>query len=170
MGLFALGMAAAEIGFSQKEYLIKIRNLFPWGMLAAIVSVLALSSPMMGLSLEGWVSESLAGLAAACLIICCTKCILAEKNSISILRVLQSSWAVALGTFSYSLYLTHVLVLTPLNQYLHSLDISSSTIALILYTVTAPVSLVLAYAFYLKFERPFMSNFLQKRKVKDAVV
>jgi peptidoglycan/LPS O-acetylase OafA/YrhL len=31
------------------------------------------------------------------------------------------------------------------------------------------VSLVIAYLFYLVFERPFMSGFLKKRKVKDAV-
>lgn len=79
------------------------------------------------------------------------------------MKFLQAPALTALGAFSYSLYLTHVLVLTPLNQYLHSLATSSITNALILYLVTIATTLLLAYGFYLTCERPFMSGFLQKK-------
>ena len=171
VGLFALGMAGADIGFSPKQSLMRMRNSLPWGWLVTIFFGIALltDSPKFGITIM-WITDSFVGLATACLLIYCTNCVIDSKATPFVLRVFQSPWAVALGTFSYSLYLIHVLVMTPLNQYLHSLDLFPLQTNIILYAVTLPVSLVVAYSFYLVFERPFMSNFLQKRKVKDAII
>ncbi|MBW4632725.1 MAG: acyltransferase [Iphinoe sp. HA4291-MV1] len=171
LGLFALGMAAADIGFSQKQSLIRMRSLLPWSWLATIFFGFALlsESPEFGIA-KIWMTDSFVGLAAACLLIYCTNCVIDSKAKPLILRVLQSSWAIALGTFSYSLYLLHVVVITPINQYLHSLHLSPIKTDVILYAVSLPASLLLAYLFYLVFERPFMSKFLKKRKVKDTII
>lgn len=171
VGLFALGMAAADIGFSHKQSLMKMRNLLPWGWLATIFFGVALlaESPKFGIAIM-WITDSFVGLATACLLIYCTNCVIDSKATPLVLRVFQSPWAVALGTFSYSLYLIHVVVMTPVNQYLHSLHLSPLQINVILYVVSPLSSLLVAYSFYMVFERPFMSNFLQKRKVKDAII
>jgi peptidoglycan/LPS O-acetylase OafA/YrhL len=171
VGLFALGMAAADIGFSHKQSLMKMRNLLPWGWLATIFFGVALlaESPKFGIAIM-WITDSFVGLATACLLIYCTNCVIDSKATPLVLRVFQSPWAVGLGTFSYSLYLIHVVVMTPVNQYLHSLHLSHLQINVILYVVSPLSSLLVAYSFYMVFERPFMSNFLQKRKVKDAII
>jgi len=41
--------------------------------------------------------------------------------------------------------------------------------AVTLYLLSVGISLIFAYVFYLAFERPFMSGFLKKRKVKDVL-
>jgi peptidoglycan/LPS O-acetylase OafA/YrhL len=170
LGLFALGMMAADIGFSQKHYLQKIRNSLPWGLLAAMFFGIALLADMLQkFGLEIWVNELCVGLAAACLLVYCTNCIVEEKTPPLVLKILQSPGAIALGTFSYSLYLMHSIVLTVLNQYLHTLQFTPLQREIIFYTTGLSLSLLIAYIFYLIFERPFMSGFLQKRKVKDAV-
>lgn len=165
IGLFTLGMSAVEIGFSHQQYLVKLKKSLPWGLFAVISALLAVSTQWGEQTLHRWVGESLAGLATACLLIYCTKNIADNQIEAPIVKFLQAPAFTALGTFSYSLYLTHVLVLTPLNQYLRSLTISATTTALILYIVTIPTTLLLAYGFYLICERPFMSGFLQKRKL-----
>lgn len=165
LGLFALGMSAVEINFSQKQYLVKLKKSLPWGLFAIIAALFAVITEWNKLVLDSWVYESLAGLATACLLIYCTKNIASSQANNHVVKFLQSPVLTALGTFSYSLYLTHVLILTPLNQYLHSLTISATTNALILYTVTIPTTLLFAYGFYLICERTFMSGVLQKRKL-----
>ncbi|MGI2907964.1 acyltransferase family protein [Tolypothrix sp. VBCCA 56010] len=169
LGLFALGMAAADIGLSQKSKLIAIRNSLPWGVLTIIFTGVAFLTEWRKLGLHIWISESFFGLASACLFIYCTKFAIADKKLPSILRVFEHPIAIALGVFSYSLYLTHGLVLVLVRYFLFSLQLSPVLFAVTSYTLGLATSLVIAYLFYLLFERPFMSGFLKKRKVKDAV-
>jgi len=75
----------------------------------------------------------------------------------------------ALGVFSYSLYLTHRPVLVLVRYFLFSLQLSPVLFAVTSYTLGLATSLIIGYLFYLVFERPFMSGFLKKRKVKDAL-
>ncbi|BAZ42547.1 acyltransferase 3 [Calothrix sp. NIES-4101] len=170
LGLFALGMAAAEIGFSQKQSFIHFKKSLPWGLFAFGTAVLAILAERVQFGLDKWISDSLAGLATAFLLVYCTQIIAENKKKSLTLSILQSPVAIVLGTFSYSLYLIHVLVMTPLNQYLHSLSISSIKMATLLYLISIPISLCIAYLFYIVFERPFMSNFLKKRKVKSVIL
>lgn len=170
LGIFCLGMAAADIGFSQKPKLVAIRNSLPWGRLAIIFTCIAFITEWRQLGLHIWINQSFAGLAFACLFISLTKSIVEGKQPSLVLQILQHPWAIALGTFSYSLYLTHAPVLVFVRYFLFYLPISPDMFAAASYLLGTVISLIIAYWFYLFFERPFMSSFLKKRKVKDAVI
>ncbi|QDL10653.1 acyltransferase [Brasilonema octagenarum UFV-E1] len=181
LGLFALGMAAADIIFSEKPKLIAIRNSLPWNVLAIVFIVLALiaGAQQLGvvamitgsqqLGFNAWISDSFCGLATACLLVYCSNSVIKGKNTPLVLRLFESRWAIALSTFSYSLYLTHGVVVTVVGNFLLNLHMPPTEFITIFYLVALPLSLLIGYLFYLVFERPFMSNFLKKRKVKDAV-
>ncbi len=169
LGLFALGMAAADIGFSQKPHLTAMRKSLPWGVLAPIFFVVALITEWQGLGLDRWIGDSFCGLAAASLLMYCTKLIVEGKKAPPVLQLFENRWAVALGGFSYSLYLTHGVVVTVLGNFLLNLQLPPIKFIAIFYVLAMPLSLLIGYWFYLVFERPFMSKFLKKREVKDAV-
>ncbi|WP_016953203.1 acyltransferase [Anabaena sp. PCC 7108] len=169
LGIFCLGMAAADIGFSQKPKLVAIRNSLPWNRLTIIFTCIAFITEWRRLGLHIWINQSFAGLAFACLFISLTKSIVEGKQPSLLLRILQHPWAIALGTFSYSLYLTHGPVLVFVRYFLFYLPISPNMFAAVSYLLGTIMSLMIAYLCYLFFERPFMSNFLKKRKVKDVV-
>jgi peptidoglycan/LPS O-acetylase OafA/YrhL len=139
------------------------------GVLTIIFTAIAFLTEWRRLGLHIWISESFFGMASACLFIYCTKLVIAGKKLPSILRVFEHPWAIALGVFSYSLYLTHGPVLVLVRYFLFSLQLPPVIFAVTCYTLGLAMSLVIAYLFYLVFERPFMSGFLKKRKVKDAV-
>ncbi|MDZ8257263.1 acyltransferase [Nostoc sp. ChiQUE01b] len=165
IGLFALGMAAADVGFSQQPKLVAMRESLPWSVFVIIFFLMTL---IINQEIERWIYHYICGLAAACLLIYCTKCVVEGKKSL-ILRLFETRWAIALGAFSYSLYLTHAVIITVVEHLLSNLQMPPVKFILVLYVVALPLSLIIAYLFYLIFERPFMSNFLKKRKVKDAV-
>jgi peptidoglycan/LPS O-acetylase OafA/YrhL len=169
VGVFCLGMAAADIGFSQKPRLVAIRNSLPWNQLAIMFTCIAFITEWRQLGLHLWINQTFAGLAFACLFISLTKSITEEKRPSLILRILQHPVAIALGTFSYSLYLIHGPVLVLVRYSLFYLPISPHMFAAGCYLIGTVMSLIVAYWFHLHFERPFMSNFLKKRKVKDVV-
>jgi peptidoglycan/LPS O-acetylase OafA/YrhL len=168
--IFCFGMAAADIGFSQKPKLVAIRNYLPWGWLSVIFTCLAVITEWRRLQLHIWINQTFAGLAFACLFIFLTKSIIEGKKPSLILRISQHPWAIALGTFSYSLYLTHGPVLVFVRYFLFYLPISPDMFAAASYLLGTAMSLIIAYCFYLFFERPFMSSFLKRRKVKESVI
>ncbi|MBD2664720.1 acyltransferase family protein [Richelia sinica] len=170
LGIFTLGMAAADIGFSQKTQLVAIKNSLPWGRLAIIFTGMAVITEWRRLGLHIWINQSFAGLAFACLIIYLTKSIMENKQPPLALQILQHPWAIALGTFSYSLYLTHGPVLVFVRYGLFYLPLSPDMFAAASYVVGTAISLIVAYWFYLFCERPFMSNFLKQRKIKDVLI
>ncbi|MBW4562547.1 MAG: acyltransferase [Mojavia pulchra JT2-VF2] len=170
LGIFALGMAATDIGFSQKPQLIAMRNSLRWDLLAIVFTAIAFVTEWKQLGLDIWIGRSFFGLAVACLFIYCTKLSLDGKKLPSILRILEHPWAIALGTFSYSLYLTHGPILVLLRYFLVSQPLSPFMFATLSYVMGVVMSLVFAYPFYLIFERPFISSFIKKPKVNDAVI
>lgn len=169
LGLFALGMAAADIIFSEKPKLIMMRNSLPWNVLAIVFFVVALITEWQKLGLDSWISDGFCGLATACLLIYCTNSIIKGKNTPLVLQLFENHWIIALSTFSYSLYLTHGVVVTIVGNFLLNLHMPPIEFIAIFYLIAIPLSLLIGYLFYLVFERPFMSKFLKKRKVKDAV-
>ncbi len=162
IGLFALGMAAADIGFSQKPQLIAMRNFLRWDLLAIVFTVIAFLTEWKQLELDIWIGQSFCGLAVACLFIYCAKLMIEGKKLPYSIRLLEHPWVVALGGFSYSLYLIHGPVLVLVRYFLFNLPISPSMFAATSYLVGVGMSLLIAYWFYLVFERPFMSSFLKK--------
>ncbi|BAZ20557.1 acyltransferase 3 [Kalymmatonema gypsitolerans NIES-4073] len=169
LGLFALGMAAADIGFSEKPNLIAMRKSLPWRALAIAFTCIGFLTEWRKLGLDIWINESFFGLAAACLFIDSTESVTNRKKPRLIVRLFEHPWALALGTFSYSLYLIHGPVLVLVRYFLFSLQLSPGMFAVISYVAGVTISVLVAYLFYLVFERPFMSGFLKARKVKDAV-
>jgi peptidoglycan/LPS O-acetylase OafA/YrhL len=157
-GLFALGMAAAEISFSQKPRFIKLRNKLPWGSLVIVFTLIAFISEWRQLGLEIWVGHLFLGIAAACLFINCTKDVRKDEKSSLILQILEHPWVIALGTFSYSLYLTHGPIITLVRYFLFYLHLSPGLFAATCYFIGVLVSLIFAYGFYLVFERPFIKS------------
>ncbi|OKH54196.1 acyltransferase [Calothrix sp. HK-06] len=168
IGIFSLGMLAAEIGFSQKPKFIAIKNSLPWNLLSIVFAAIGFITEWRKLGLHICVGYSFFGLAVVCLFISCTKSIVdAEKTPNILLKFFQQPWLIAVGTFSYSLYLTHGPILVLVRYWLFNLNLSPSMFAAASYIVGLGASLMFAYLFYLAFERPFMSNFLKKRKIEN---
>ncbi|QDL12623.1 acyltransferase (plasmid) [Brasilonema octagenarum UFV-E1] len=163
IGLFTLGMAAAEIGFSQKLQLIALKKSLPWGIMAITLTIVAFITEWKRLGLPIWIGQSFFGASAACLFIYCTQFVISGKKLPHVLGIFEHPWVITLGAFSYSLYLTHGPVITMLRYFLYSLNMTPFMFATTSYLMGIAVSLLIAYWFYLIFERPFMSNFNRRK-------
>ena len=188
LGLFALGMAAADINFSPKPRLAALRERLPWGGLAlAFLLVLCVLS----LRHSAWplfvaVKDVLVGASTACLLVSCTRFLTrrhaantpasdlstddlpAAVRSPLVLRVLESRAAVTLGTFSYSLYLVHAPVLAVCQAALRPLSLPPTAALALMLGVGTPLALAVSYLFHLAFERPFLSHALAKAEEKQT--
>ncbi len=160
IGLFALGMAGAVIGFASQSHLRAWRERVPWGLLAALCV-----SAFVGAALfrPQWTTHYLGvdiviGAGTICLILACTRCLTrgTESQHFAVLRLLESRWVVELGTFSYSLYLVHAPLLALLHSFLKMFWLSPAAMFGALLGVGVPLSVGLAYLFHLAFERRFM--------------
>ena len=149
IGLFAFGMAAAtRLGkTSEKE----IRG---WGIVAGGAAAL-----LFGLSLLTHLSailipaDFITGVFAAALILYCAG--RAGQGSNWLLRVLESRMALALGTFSYSLYLIHHPVVSTLHLVTNALHLPVMVKLLVQMTLGVGLALASGYGFYLLVERRF---------------
>lgn len=167
VSLFAFGMAGAFINFSKKPSIIRWKKRIPWGVLTATlwIGLIAMVAPWpapLGVSKR---FAYLVGVATASLLIYCTHT-LTEGNATRrpiILQLFETRYAVVLGTFSYSLYLTHGPVVVLVHQFLLSLHRSPTVTFLTLLIVAVPLSLLISYIFHLTFEQPSMSSRLHKK-------
>ncbi|MEB3178219.1 MAG: acyltransferase [Nostocaceae cyanobacterium] len=168
MGAFVMGMLAADISFSDQPHLQWMRKSLPWGVLTILVIILALLAEWQKFGLEKLVNQSILGVATACFLIYCSNFYIDQKRLSPLVQVLQSPFCILLGEFSYSLYLTHAPVLKILANVVHNLQLSQLRMAIIEYVLGISLSLILAYLFYLVFERPTKSSSFWKRKLKGA--
>ncbi|WP_017314805.1 acyltransferase family protein [Mastigocladopsis repens] len=163
LGLFALGMAAAEISFSQKPSLMRIKNSLPWSSLAAVFACLAFLTEWLRFEyvtgMEQWIVHYFVAFGTACFLIYCTKFVMNGKPLPSVVRVLETPWVVALGIFSYSLYITHAPVIWLVHQLLLNFQLSPTLMAVKWLLIAVPLSILVGYIFHLIFERPFMSHY-----------
>jgi peptidoglycan/LPS O-acetylase OafA/YrhL len=164
LGIFALGMVASEIGFSQKPHLVTMRNKLPWGMLSILFTVIAFITEWKKLGLHIWIGQSFLGLAGCCLFIYCTKFLIDGKKLPWILNLFQHPVALTLGKFSYSLYLTHGVVQVLVRYFLFNLQLSTGVFATASYVLGTAFSLAFAHIFYIYLEKPFISNFAKKSR------
>ncbi len=165
VGLFAMGMAGAVIGFSSKPSQRWLRERAPWGWLAAafgltfgIIAVLHSDWFWNEDSGKIWVMDFIVGAAATCLIVYCTRFLTEHPDAPrpDVLYILESRWAVELGVFSYSLYLIHAPVLGLTHLMLRSRPLSPDLFLTLMFAIGVPLSLLLSYLFHLAFERRFM--------------
>lgn len=160
--LFTFGMAAAAIGFSDESLASKLRQRGAWRYLSAGLWGFCFA---FGLGVgKIWfaykpLTDVLVGLATACLLIHLTVCAISAGMTRSwLFELLSAKPLVAIGHFSYSLYLTHVPVMALCYFALLPLHLAPGPFALTLLGVSAAASLAVAYAFHLAFERPFMQT------------
>ncbi|HEY1536830.1 MAG TPA: acyltransferase [Polyangiaceae bacterium] len=163
LGLFALGMAAAGIGFASRPLERAMRERVPWGAL----SLLLLTFVAVGASvlIKFWfdhipLSDALVGATTAVSLVYLTKHALkpASPSRPISLRVLESAALVAVGRFSYSLYLTHLPVVALLYFGLRRLALSANAQMLALSVLSVPASVLFSYAFFWVFERRFTGH------------
>ena len=163
IGLFTLGMAGAVVNFSTASNRPELRARMPWMTLSAICgfSMIAASVAMPGYwTTHPWLIDPWAGLAAACLIIACTRISISSGSQLApaqpwLLRALDAPAIRRLGAFSYSLYLVHYPVLQIVDLLVARVVHSPAKAVLIDIAAGVPIAVVIAYVFYLAFERRF---------------
>jgi len=161
VGLFALGAAAAAVNFSANERVRRLRDAVPWPALTAAfwigVALVAFGWARFWWA-HLWFADTVVGLATACLLVRCTRAALQHPEAARpiFLRLAESRAALAVGRFSYSLYLVHMPVLAVV--YLASRVLPAGLPRFFLMQATmVPCALAASYVFYLAFERPTRS-------------
>ena len=163
IGLFALGMCAAGIGFTSRPTELALRARVPWALLSALLlGLVAIGATVL---VRVWFrvmpySDALVGAATASSLVYLTKHALAPAPQARplILRLLESTPLVALGRFSYSLYLTHLPIVALCYFGLQRSALSQSSQMLVLVGLSLPLSVLFAYGFYWVFERRFVGS------------
>jgi peptidoglycan/LPS O-acetylase OafA/YrhL len=160
LGIFALGMAAAEINLSHHPHLRALRERVPWGYLS-----LAIWTCVIGISLlhggwisrHAWLADTLIGLATMALLVSCTRASLGagQRREHPALRLLEAPAVIALGGFSYSIYLSHYPLMMLFFYSTLAIPMSVLARAALMIGVFLPLSLGFAYVFHVLFERPF---------------
>jgi len=160
LGLFGLGMCAAGIEFAARPAERWLRERVPWRYVA--LSMLAAVGCGVTVLIKYWFrfmpySDALVGAATASALLYLTPHALrpAQRKPL-LLRILESGPLVALGRFSYSLYLTHLPIVALCYFALHRLDLSPNAEMLSLTLLSLPASLLVSYAFFWVFERRFV--------------
>jgi peptidoglycan/LPS O-acetylase OafA/YrhL len=175
VGLFALGMFGAVIGFSDSIRLTSVRRVVRWEMLSVFFAACAVAFvrywPTLYYRQYGFIGDTLAGLAAISLIIFCANHArrFADSRVPVILRFLESRPAMFLGSFSYSLYLTHRIAMLKVFPILQVAHLKPLLEHCILATFGMAWILLFAYLFHLAFERPFMSGFQKRAEQKEGL-
>ena len=169
VGLFAMGMAAADLSISTKSVHVRLRQAMPWrGFALLFTAGLAATIKLRPEWLQ--LSDPLAGLAAACLLLHLARPDPASGPGSLSRRVLQSRFAMGLGAISYSLYLVHSPSITLVHLALRkSVDPSPSTRAWLLPVLSLPASLAVAYVFYRGFEKPFSSRRRPRQSAANGI-
>jgi peptidoglycan/LPS O-acetylase OafA/YrhL len=156
--LFALGMAAAAVGFSPSGLAARLRDALPWRPLCAGLwlgcLVFSNAAPALWFGLKPLI-DALVGVATAALLVHLTsRAVAAERGRL--LPILEWQPLVRLGHFSYSLYLTHLPVLALCYFAVRPLQAKPPLLALAMLTLGPLASLLVAYGFHLAIERRFM--------------
>jgi peptidoglycan/LPS O-acetylase OafA/YrhL len=161
LGLFALGMCAAGIDFATRPAERWLRERVPWHLVClAMLGLVACGTTVL---IKYWFrfmpySDALVGAATASALLYLTPHALrpAPARRPLVLRILSSGPLVALGRFSYSLYLTHLPIVALCYFALRRLGLSPNAEMLSLILLSLPASLLVSYAFFWVFERRFV--------------
>ena len=163
LGIFALGMFAASVPVDKAAS-------WPWKSRGALfVLTLLMTGLFVGLcywwggaDTPAVASEMLAGATLAAWLIF-------WRGPTGITKsILEWGPLYFVGTFSYSLYLLHAPVIQIVWQsIIHPLGLTGPIALLLQLSIALPACIAVAFAFFLVFERPFMSS-RQKHAVSDA--
>jgi peptidoglycan/LPS O-acetylase OafA/YrhL len=162
IGLFALGMSAAGIGFASRSTERALRERVPWGTVSA--SLLLMVAVGTTALIKVWFvlmpfSDALVGATTASGLIYLTRHALARGSARPLaLRLLEWPPLVRLGGFSYSLYLTHLPVVALCYFGLCRVALSPNAALLALLALSLPLSVLFSYGFFWVFERRFVGS------------
>ncbi|MEP6755702.1 MAG: acyltransferase [Chthonomonadales bacterium] len=171
ISLFALGMAGAAVCFHNDDRLKSLRERFGWGKLTLFCYGLCglvwcagfvLHQPKLWLQMRAF--EIILGFGTVGLIILCARSVSTpDAKPIAILKLLNHPWMVWLGTFSYSLYLSHAPVLGLLHLGARTAGLTMQATFVMMVIVGVPLSVLVAWLFHLAFERRFMPGHLSNK-------
>lgn len=160
VGVFALGMAAAFINHSDREGERHMLRRLPWYWLSPLLWLMVVAVCVYKPKLTGgyWKTDFLVGLATMALLVSLadsTSSVRARWPAV-VARALSDRRLVALGAFSYSLYLIHspLLGLATIEMDRYGLEPAGRIAVLGLAVI--PLLCVAAYGFHILFERPFL--------------
>ena len=161
--LFTFGMLACEISFGHKPWLCKVRDQISWlGIMSPLfIAFLALlykwrsdTSP-----LHIFLMDILNGLVCAILLI-----VLSRQVPNRFQELLSWKPLVLVGTFAYSIYLIHAPLIQIIWQYgLHPLHQGPLATYLLMVFIGIPITVGLAFLFFLAFERPFLNTKIARK-------
>ncbi len=167
VGGFGIGMAGAWVNFSEDAYAVSLRKRTPWLLIAgALFAVAMLACVFIPVAAEtqsrdipgmaGWAGDTFIELLSFVLLAGLTRSASAPQGRQPLLlKVLDHPWLVGIGTFSYSIYLIHQLLLQSAATLAWHLGLNAvHSFALVLASV--PFVLGVCYLFSLAFERPFL--------------
>ena len=171
IGLFTMGMVGAVLSFRTSARTKAWQPYLPaiTAGLCVIYVMCKLTIPEPFNPMTGhdyhlqWIKDYVSGLAAMCLLIYCTGLVREPSPSDKstrgplLLRVLQTPKLVFVGTFSYSLYLVHGIILNIINALFAVVDIPTTIKFLVRLFAGIPLSMLCAYLFFLLVERRFLS-------------
>lgn len=178
--LFALGMAGASWAMEPDFLTQKMPRYLPIGTVSVLLVYVGLK---LGLPAEKvhsgfgnlvWLKDIVGGIFAWCLIMSWARATLnrvAEPTAAKPLglRILDSAAAAKLGQFSYSIYLTHCIVLMLLECVLYKLHLRGITALGIKAVIGIPLGLGFAYLFFLPFEKPFLRRRESKSRTEKPL-
>jgi peptidoglycan/LPS O-acetylase OafA/YrhL len=180
--LFAIGMAAACIQFSNRPQDNRWLERIDWGRAAGIlfgafavtwVAFMLVRPRQLLTTFPYWRQFCLfdlwVGVASAALIIYCGQWSLSVSpgSQPAILKLFNHPWSRALGVISYSNFLVHFPLLMAVRAVAGALHLAPGWVFVVMYLVAIPISLSLGYLFYLGVERHFLPG---HRKTQRAVV
>jgi len=154
LGLFAMGMAAAVA--SESPAGVRRARLWPaiaWSLLA--LAALLVLTARKAIGLDRMVLDPIIGAATALLLWRCAARS-ARGESSAALRLLESRGAAALGSCSYSLYLTHYPLLALAGWSLRARGVGPGGQLAALLLVASPLCILAAALFARVVERPFL--------------
>ncbi len=169
VGDFAFGMVAATFGHSPQHAAQnqKVRySAVGWCAIILAFAIilfpnagqpLIIGRLMFHLKSKPWISQLIFGFAVACLIASGNRTLSNSQTSVP-LAILSSRVVVLLGSFSYSLYLVHVLILDCIILVTAHSKLPPLVYEFVAFVLAPVISLVCAYLFYLTFERPFLNT------------
>lgn len=169
LGIFAMGMGAAMLSFSQDRKFQMLRDKVKWKELSIVlfasILLLIVLKPASLVAYPLYLLEPYWGISCACLLVYCTRTV--QQSSIvpgpGFVKFLESPSLVKIGLFSYSLYLTHVPIITVIHGYIEKMKLTPSVATFYYWILSIPLCISLAWVFHIGFERPFMNQYQHRR-------